>query len=149
MDIEELKKEREYLQSVVDEAAKRLVTAPDGAITRACSNGNIQYCVRFGKKLKYLSKRNEKELITNLMQKRQDLKIIRHIPDQIKVIDSFLAKYNPQLLDRFIEPEVKTEEKIDKSVSDASSETVKMAADTDLARNLIAICEAFLQSKSC
>ena len=81
------------------------------------------------------------------------MKIVRLIPEQIKAIDNFINVYKPTLLNEINSKfsEIKEPGFLDfcKSVSDASTENGRPADDTDLARNLIAICSAFLQSKGC
>ena len=154
MDIEDLKKEREYLQCVVSEATQRLVKAPEGALDTKLMKGTIRYYRRLNNYDEYLSIKKKRDLIDDLIQKKRDLKIVRLIPEQIKAIDIFINAYKPTLLNEInskfsaIKP---VPEFLDfcKSVSDASTESRSIAADTDLARNLISICEAFLKSKGC
>ena len=161
MDIEKLIEERKYLQKLVDEASYRMSMYPDGFIVSSKCNKKIQYYIAIGNNRKYLSRRKNPDLVQLYVKKKQDLMILKTIPDQIKAIDRFISLYNPSSLEeicskceRFGEFYIPTiepfqEKEVCKSVSDASTEIVKTADDTDLARNLIAICSAFLQSKGC
>ena len=154
MNIEELKKEREYLQSVVSEATQRLLTAPEGVLDAKFNKGAIRYYRRLNNACEYLSIKKKRKLIEDLIQKRRDLKVVKLIPEQIKAIDNFINDYKPTLFNEInskfsdINP-VPGLLDFCKSVSDASTENGRPADDTDLARNLIAICSAFLQSKGC
>ena len=162
MDIEKLIEERKYLQKLVDEACSRMSMYPDGFITGPkCNKKTTQYYITIGNNRKYLSKRKNSDLVKLYVNKKQDLMILRRVPDQIKAIDKFISLYNPSSLEEicskcerfgeFYMPTIEPfqEKEVCKSVSDASTEIVKTADDTDLARNLIAICSAFLQSKGC
>lgn len=162
MNIEELIDERKYLQKIVDEAVCRLVSYPDGTLEKNITHGRyFQYCLILGNKKNYLSKRRKQDLIKLYAQKKQDIEILKKIPKQIKIIDIFLSKYNPSSLNEifseckkyceFYEPIATRlpEKEILKSVSAESIENSSTSDDTDLARNLISICEAFLKSKGC
>ena len=154
MDIKELIEERKYLQKLVDEASHRLLSAPEGQVYYNKKNGVFRYYRRFDNSREYLSIKKKEKLIEDLIQKKRDLKIVRLIPKQIKAIDGFINTYKPTLLNEINSkfPAInKNPGFLDfcKSVSDASTEQGRLADDTDLARNLISICEAFLKSKGC
>lgn len=154
MNIEELIEERKYLQNIVNEATKRLLTAPEGQIYGRMTNGILRYYRKLNNCYEYLSIKKKRKLIEELIQKRRDLKVVRLVPNQIKTIDDFINAYNPTLLKEINSKfsEIKKDPgflDFCKSVSDASTEQGRLADDTDLARNLISICEAFLKSKGC
>lgn len=163
MIIEELIEERKHLQNVIDEAACRIPKYPDGSLIKTVVNKKyLQYYSALKGKKFYLSKRKRIEFIKSLAEKKQDLMILEILPKQVKAIDQFIEVFNPSALDEilckgrelcaeFAELPVNDfpEKEIVKSVPDASTEDSNTADGTDLARNLIAICSAFLQAKGC
>ena len=154
MNIEELIEERKYLQKLVDAATKRLLSAPEGMLSQKSVRGIIRYYRKLNNYEEYISIKKKRKLIEDLIQKRRDLQIVRLVPKQIKAIDDFINAYKPTLVNEINSKFSDIKETpgfLDfcKSVSDASIEKDRPADDTDFARNLIAICTAFLQSKGC
>ena len=154
MNIEQLIEERKYLQEVVTEATQRLLSAPEGQVYTKEINGVIRYYRMLNNSYEYLSIKKKRKLLEALIQKKRDLKSVRLIPEQIKAIDNFINAYKPTLLNEINSkyPAINRDPgflDFCKSVSDASTERGRPADDTDLARNLISICEAFLKSKGC
>lgn len=154
MNMDELIEEREFLQKLVNETTKRLLSAPEGTLIARSDKGTIRYYRWLNNSSEYLSIKKKRKLIEDLIQKRRDLKVVKLVPKQIKVIDDFINAYKPTLLNEINSKfsEIKKDSGfLDycKSVSDASAKNRSIADDTDLARNLIAICSAFLQSKGC
>lgn len=149
--VEMLMGEREHLEKVVASATAFLREAPDGEVA-ICGD---MYYLKLDGKSTYLSKRRDGQLLRALLQKQYERKAIKAAMEQMAVIERFLVEYNPNALTDIVgmsDPRrsemITMHESFSKSTPEASSEMDPEAgAGVDLARNLIAICEAFLQSK--
>lgn len=157
---DQLLDERNQLETIIQKTSKFLSHAPDGTLKVSKNYFYQGKKVQKKRKFMYLSLRKDKELIQNLALKRYYSKVLKTAKEQLEVIDDFLVKYyensisdvfdslNSQLKN-FITPFVIERKDFCKCTSEATTETVQRSPEVDLAGNLIAICEAFLQSKGC
>jgi len=147
-----LLQEREYLDKVIESSTTFLKDAVEGGLRLCRHENHIEFFCNNGK---YLSKKRNFELIKDLAQKAYEKRILRSAMEQKAVIEKFLACYNPNAIEDILQKmnpdriELITKyENFCKSTPEATTEdVVKTDSGVDLARNLIAICEAFLQSK--
>jgi len=150
---ESLMKEIDYLNTLIKNATSFLSTAANGSLKITHSQKKyINYHLYPSNK--YLSLKKEKPLIQNLAQKSYEKKILKTAMKQKACIEKFLAIYNPHSIsdvarkyDTMDRDLINYHEDFCKSMPDSSSENGESKPGVDLARNLITICEAFLQSK--
>ncbi|MCQ2412095.1 MAG: hypothetical protein MJ057_03975 [Sphaerochaetaceae bacterium] len=154
MDIQMLLKELEYLDEVVRKATRFLEDAPEGGLWIQRHENHIDF-VR-STDGKYLSKKRDMQLIRTLAQKSYERKALRTAMEQKEVIERFLSGYRPTAFSDIVEnwlPErsslIARHGDFHMSQDEIAVEVVKKSEDeVDLARNLIGICEAFLEAKA-
>lgn len=150
---ETLMEERKYLESVIKSSTTFLKDAPDGSIEvkKKQEYVHLYYYSSIGSK--YLSHKKSAKLIRVLAQKVYEKKVLKAAMKQKAVIEKFLACYNPNVLNDVlneINPELTTfiskYENFCKPTPETTTITVeKTDSGVDFARNLIAICKAFLK----
>ena len=91
-----LRKELNQLRKIVEEARKRLKTAPVGHLRIAKKGNGVEYYYKNAAenngKRRYM-KKSEEQLIKKLAQRDYDMSVVKNAEERMKAIESFLQKY--------------------------------------------------------
>lgn len=93
-----LRKEICELKKIIEEAGKRLKTAPKGHLRISKKKGGVEYYFKSEEKEaanengRYM-KKSEKNLVIRIAQRDYDASIVKNAEERIKAIETFLNKY--------------------------------------------------------
>ena len=95
--IHEIVEIKQQIEKQIVEIEKRIIASPEGSLWIATKQWGYQYYHRIESNdsmVKYLSKKNS--LITQLAQKDYDKRLLATLQKQLKIIERFLASYDPR-----------------------------------------------------
>lgn len=99
--IDELREVKRELNRLIKKCKGRMKNAPQGSLNISMKNGKPMYYWNTnenGKRKKYYLGGNNDFKVSMLAQKSFDEKVIKVAEEQIKIVDSFLKKYNERAL---------------------------------------------------
>ena len=83
----------DYLDKLIMDTSKRLMSAPDGKLKVSTGNGYKQYLLNEGGgKKKYISK-NDMDLIKRIAQKEYDQKVVEVGRSELTTLKALINKY--------------------------------------------------------